>query len=353
MVTPYADEIIVIKCPDRPDGAGRIFEFQRSILRRSPTFARFFASDYYLHGCEMRLTFVVDPAICLEFAYRYLKEGPDIFHETALRVSLHMRFRVFERPIVLARLYSLAQKLALPGLKDMAFVLLMGWNDLIDPNHCITLSSLIFAHDGVFDRKLKEWCIYHITKKAKELKWTRTWQKVLQKSDHELKEKWTEILKELEPRLDPVEEAREDATKDNNTTNTAGPDSTPHSHTSAKSQEESFQDTIDEVRREYQSGTESDEEWRLTEALAAALKKPNDCKIRQLLGPIEKSPSEKLKRLLHSPSSIFSPGVDKARLVMGFPGTVEPMERTSISSYPTPEPTPTKPAKTTKLWTAR
>ncbi len=43
-ISDDADDMITVKCPDREDGTGRVFEFQRSTLKRSPTFAHFFDS---------------------------------------------------------------------------------------------------------------------------------------------------------------------------------------------------------------------------------------------------------------------------------------------------------------------
>ncbi|KAL8645057.1 MAG: hypothetical protein Q9210_006922 [Variospora velana] len=356
---PHENELITVKCPDKEDGAGRVFRFQRAVLQRSPILNQFFNSRYYIPGCDMRLTFVVDPAICLEIVYDYLQAGPDLFRQTVLRVRLTMRFKVVDRAVILLRLYALAQKLDLPGLMDLAFGVLIDGDKLIKPDDCVTLASLIFAPHADFDAKLKDWCISHVRRNAKELQHARIWQQVGSKVDKDLTQRWAELM-ELKPeRLDPVDEALEDAQMRTNLDLTFGPAS-PLPRPAAASKEESFQYTLDEVALKHRPGTESDEEWNLSEALAATSPRSrsgSDFKIAQILGPVEntdKPSSPGFKReasrprgMTPSPSSMFSPSHDKARFIIGYPG--ESMGVNGVG-YGTPHPTPTKTARMTKLW---
>lgn len=363
---PHENEFITVKCPDKEDGAGRVFHFQRAVLQRSPILNQFFNSRYYIPGCEMRLTFVVDPAICLEIVYDYLQAGPDLFRQTVLRVRLTMRFKVVDRAVILLRLYALAQKLDLPGLMDLAFGVLIDGDKLIKPDDCVTLASLVFAPHADFDAKLKDWCISHVRRNAKELQHARIWHQVVSKVDQDLTQRWAELM-ELKPeRLDPVDEALEDAQMRTNLDLTFGPASPLPRPAAAASKEESFQYTLDEVALKHRPGTESDEEWNLSEALAATSPRSqsgSDFKIAQILGPVENNTDNKpsspgFKReasrprgMTLSPSSMFSPSHhhDKARFIIGYPGE-SMMGGVNGVGYGTPHPTPTKTARMTKLW---
>ncbi|KAL8933562.1 MAG: hypothetical protein Q9216_006307 [Gyalolechia sp. 2 TL-2023] len=333
--SPQIDDTITVKCPDRDDGAGRNFEFQYSVLKRSPTLAKFFESPYYLPGCEMRLTFVVDPAVCLEIAYKYLEEGPDIFQQTILRVQLTMRYKLVDRLIILVKLHSLAKKLALPGLMDMAFGVLSEGGSQIRAPECMTLSSLIFNKTANFDRKLKEWCIDHVTRYLPELENSQHWQNVLWRADVELTHRWGQLLETKGSRLDTVDEGAENSEMNTVTANGKKKyvglqvPSPPHSASTAASKEQSFQDALDEVAQGNVNPELTDEEWDLTEALSASSPQHgNQDKLARFFGDSNIPSATELRReesfsrggLSPSPNSLFSPGVDKAQFVMGWPG---------------------------------
>ncbi|KAI4174982.1 MAG: hypothetical protein LQ343_002009 [Gyalolechia ehrenbergii] len=353
--SPETDDSITVKCPDRDDGAGRNFQFQRSVLKRSPTLAKFFESPYYLPGCEMRLTFVVDPAVCLEIAYKYLEEGPDIFQQTILRVQLTMRYKLVDRLIILVRLHSLAKKLALPGLMDMAFGVLSEGGPQIRAPECITLSSLIFAKTANFDRKLKEWCIDHVTRYLPQLEHSQLWQKVLWKADLELAHRWKQLLDTKGSRLGTVDEGAEDSEMNTIMANKKYVGlqvPSPHSASTAASKEQSFQDILDEVAQGKVKPELTDEEWDITEALCASSPhNGNQDKLVRFFGDENVPSASDLRRegsfsqgLSPSPSSLFSPGLDKAQFVIGWPGMPDRGDRNMRSSFSssTPLPTPTR-----------
>ncbi|CAO1597704.1 hypothetical protein XANCAGTX0491_001503 [Xanthoria calcicola] len=352
-----SDDIIIVKCPDREDGTGRVFHFRRSTLRRSPTFAQFFDSRYYLQGCKMILTFLLDPAVCIEIAYKYLQEGPDVFQQTILRVQLTMRYKLVDRSIILIKLYSLAQKLALPLLADMAFGVLAEGDHQMTVSDCITVSSLIFERRGVFGRKLKEWCICRIRDFVPELKQSTFWQEVILNMDTELEQRWSYLLdEEAGSRLDKVDEAVEDQGMLSAQTQTPSRNPSPRSSSTVKSKEEIFQDILEDIRLHEEA---FDQEWDTTEALAASSRSHGTTsKVVRLLGPLESSPKVGLKReencpkgMSPSPSMLFSPGLDKARYVMGYPGSEEPSGRCSMTVN-TPITSPTKSARRLRFWTS-
>ncbi|KAL8825824.1 MAG: hypothetical protein Q9170_007646 [Blastenia crenularia] len=359
-ISPDGEDIITVKCPDREDGAGRNFEFRRSVLKRSPTLAKFFESPYYLHGCDMRLTFVVDPAVCLEIAYKYLEEGPDVFQQTILRVNLTMRYKLVDRSVILIRLYPLAQKLALPGLMDMAFGVLSEADPQITATECITFSSLIFARMANFDRKLKRWCIDHITRFQPELEHSTIWQNVLYKADRELSERWAQLLEARhQPHLATVSEDSEPKERPPTATYIPLQFSSPHSTSTARSKEQSFQSVLEEVIHKHTTTAESDEEWETTELLSASAKPHGNMdKAFRVLGRDDKSPTtsgpqrtrSRPRGMTPSPSALFSPGSQKAQFVMGFPGMGE-RDRRSSSSRRTLLMSPTKGSRKTRLLT--
>ncbi|KAL8726887.1 MAG: hypothetical protein Q9181_005895 [Wetmoreana brouardii] len=359
-LTPDADDTMIIKCPDREDGAGRIFYFKRSVLRRSPTLAKFFESAYYLQGCNMHLTFVVDPAVCIDIVYKYLEDGPDIFRQTVLRVQLTMRYKLIDRSIILVRLYALAQKLDLPSLTEMTFGVLCSGDLQLTAANCLTLSSLVFAHTAGFDKKLKDWCFDHVKQRHTELEGTALWNETLWKTEMELSQRWTQLMDEMEEMnlpLDTVNEVTESPELRQSIQHIASGEDGRDSSSTTVSKEQGFQEVLDEVA---QGVGDNDEVWDRTPP--AAGKNPGNAdKIMRLLGPDKASPGG-LKRansshgILNTPrSSVVSPTFNKAHFVMGYPGTEEQVKknrRSSMSSTYALSTTPSKLARRMRLFAA-
>ncbi|KAL8918077.1 MAG: hypothetical protein Q9208_007599 [Pyrenodesmia sp. 3 TL-2023] len=346
---PKADELVTIKCPERTNGAGRIFKLNRSVLERSPRLAQFFNSPYHINGCEMQLTFVVDPAICMEWAYAYLLNGEDSFHKDTLKVKVTMKYAAFiSRLEVVIRLYALAEKLLLPHLADMTLDLLSYWSDQVTAQHCLTLAGLIYSRGAIFDDTMKHWCLRRVTDHSKALSQMPLWNNVLGRADPELTRRWRSIINMPPRRLHRMSEGSEEPLTRTPAKKifTAPVTKTPIAPTV---QEEASQEPLDEIAQ----ATESEEDWDLREALLLAEPTSpatgNSFKINQLLGPITPtSPSP--RGLRFSPSTFFSPGHGKERFVMGFPGTVGSPTRGPGTGQPSPLPTPTKSARKARFF---
>ncbi|KAL8807258.1 MAG: hypothetical protein Q9200_004734 [Gallowayella weberi] len=349
------DDTITVKCPDREDGTGRIFQFQRSTLRRSPTFADFFDSPDYLSGCNMVLTFLLDPAVCLEIAHKYLEEGPDVFQQTILRVQLTMRYKIVDRSLILARLYSLAQRLALPLLTEMAYGVLTEGDHLLTASDCITLASLIFKKEGIYDRKLKEWCICRIRDHLPQLQQSEFWDEFLWNLDVELGQRWIQLLEEPPIVLETADEAAEDPDAIHTLRPSLLQQPSPRSTSSSKTKEQDFQEILDDIKHR---SAAVDKEWDTTEDLATSSGfAGTHAKVIRFFGTVESPPLAGLKReeswpkgMSPSPSSNFSPEIDKAKFVMGFPGMEDQhygnpgmIHRNSMAS-------PTKSARGLRFW---
>ncbi|KAL8761582.1 MAG: hypothetical protein Q9203_007640 [Teloschistes exilis] len=336
------DDIIVLKCPDREDGTGRHFLFDRSVLRRSPVFAEFFDSPDYLPGCNMLLTFMVDPAVCFDIMYKYLKDGADIYEQTILRVQLTMRYQLVDRLIILVRLYALAQKMRLPILTAMALGVLKDADTHIGPLECVTISSLVFSPLGGFDHVLRDWCFEHVKENYADLKPSFLWHETMWKTDVELPRRWSDLVEETDARL---------YAGSNNTMlqhEKSASTSPPLGNTPSTNEAQDYQDLIDEVLKEQaEEGSPSDGE--LSVDLPPFLpNRGNAGKIAQLLGTSAGSPPHPPRYSSASAMPAFSPGFNKAHSVMGFdlpaetPRRVQPSRRRfSISSF-SPSLTPTR-----------
>ncbi|KAL8695550.1 MAG: hypothetical protein Q9224_003361 [Gallowayella concinna] len=345
-IPDHNDDTITVKCPDREDGTGRVFRFQRSTLKRSPTFADFFDSPDYLSGCNMVLTFLLDPAVCLEIANKYLEEGPDVFQQTILRVQLTMRYKTVDRSLILVRLYSLAQRLALPLLTDMAYGVLTEGDHLLTASDCITLSSLVFKKEGICDRKLKEWCICRVRDHLPQLQQSEFWDEFLWGLDVEFGQRWIQLLEEPPIIVETVDEAAEAPDANHALRPSLSQQPSPRSTSSAKTKEQAFQEILDDIK---QREAAVDKEWDATEDLAMSSGfAGTHAKVVRFFGSVESPPPAGLKReeswpkgMSPSPSSMFSPEVDKAKFVMGFPGTEDQhygnpsMNRTDATASPT------------------
>lgn len=308
----------------------------------------------------MHLTFVVDPAVCIQLAYKYLEEGPDVFHQTVLRVQLTMRYKLIDRSIILTRLYALAQKLALPGLMDMAFGVLSGGDDQIKAEDCLTLSSLVFAKTAAFDKKIKDWCFEHVKTWFPVLSNSDVWLEAMWNADLELRQKWSELVEVKASVLGTVDEATEDKEMDHSEHTFSG-EHNRDSSSGAASKEQAFQEVLDEIKPSQKDFYEPLEEP------VTLPTSPGNIRMTPKLGrwlgtdespPIGLSKEESLNGISRSPSLVYSPGFGeehyKARYVQGYPGTerqADTWRRASMSSFVShPQPTPTKPAGRLRLF---
>lgn len=138
----------------------------------------------------MVIEFLVDPAVCFDIVEKYLEQGVDVFKPVSLLVSLTMRHKIVDRCLILTRLHLLARKLALPGLANMAFEVLVSVEKFVDASVTLTISSLIFGKKWSFDKQLKDWCFKHVSTHLLELKQMPEWRECLRKTDHELSKRW-------------------------------------------------------------------------------------------------------------------------------------------------------------------
>ncbi|KAI4244568.1 MAG: hypothetical protein LQ352_006772 [Teloschistes flavicans] len=337
------DDVIVVKCPDREDGTGRHFLFNRSVLKRSPIFAQFFESPHYLHGCNMLLTFMVDPAVCIDIMYRYLEDGGDIYEQPVLRVQLTMRYKLVDRLIILVRLYALAQKMRLPILTAMTFGILNDPNMHINAPDCVTIASLVFAPTAGFDATIRNWCFEHVKECYAELKPSFLWHETMWKTETELPRRWSQFMEEMDARLHA---------------STSPPlDYTPPTTNSSK--EQVYQALIDEVMKQQEEDS-SNEDDAPVDMPPYPPNRGNAGKIAQLLGHSPPNRPAPPRYSTASAMPAFSPDFNKAHSVMGLDFASEtPMKvrssrrRFSISGIITPSLTPTRAAgQRFKKWAA-
>ncbi|KAL9577231.1 MAG: hypothetical protein Q9212_006497 [Teloschistes hypoglaucus] len=346
------DDVVILKCPDREDGTGRHFLFKRSVLRRSPVFAEFFNSPHYLHGCNMLLTFMVDPAVCFDIMYKYLNDGADMYEQTILRVQLTMRYQLVDRLIILVRLYALAQKMRLPILTAMALGILNDPDTHISASECVTISSLVFAPLGGFDHVLRDWCFEHVKDNYDDLKPSFLWHETMWKTDVELPRRWSNLVEETDARL---------YADSNNTIfqHVKSPSTSPPlGNTPSTNEAQDYQDLIDQVlQQQAEEGTSSDGELSV-DMPPYQPNRGNAGKIAQLLGTSAGSPPNRPRYSTASAMPAFSPEFNKAHSVMGFdlpaetPRRVQPSRRRfSISSF-APSLTPTRAGQRFVKWAA-
>lgn len=204
------DELIKIKCPDIPDGHGKIIEIKRSALMRSPTMADFLTSPHYLPSCDFMITFMNDPAVCFYIVQLYLEYGPDRFNKTKLRVHITMKYQVIDRFVILVRLHHLAMKLELPILVEMAYSCLIEADRLMQPGHLYQITSLIYTKKAGYDKILKEWCFKHISNQFIALAQSKDWNEVLEVCERGITIKWTALATANQKILDALGEENKD-----------------------------------------------------------------------------------------------------------------------------------------------
>ncbi|KAL9127945.1 MAG: hypothetical protein Q9217_003281 [Psora testacea] len=204
------DDTITIRCPDGEESQARIFKVNRRTLSRSPTFAKFFESAYYLPHSEMLVSFMNDPAAVFDIVKRYLEQGPELFDLAILSIHVHRRYMTLERTVVLVRLCRMSHNMGLWYLHDMAFEILVDANHLLTASMLPTIASLIFASKANYDRHLKEWCLLHAGHHFAALKDSAEWAHCLAVSEEELRTEWKTMVKQNEEILNTLEEVADD-----------------------------------------------------------------------------------------------------------------------------------------------
>jgi len=187
------DDMLSIRCPGAEDGGNATFHMKRSVLMRSPTFAKFFNSEHYLPNCDMLIAFVNDPATCFEIAKRYLEDGPDNFNRNTLRVYISLRSGNGDRIVVLVRLHRLAKNMGLFGLMTMAHAVLTENERFLTPGIINVVTRLIFAIKSNFGRVLKDWCLLHIGRFLIPLSQNEDWPTTLCVCEEEIREEWNKL----------------------------------------------------------------------------------------------------------------------------------------------------------------
>ena len=188
------NEEITITCPHLPDGTPQIFRVPKSILMRSPTLKKFFRSEHYLPGCEMQLTFMLDPGACVRLALLYLEKGVDVFNQQCIDLGANAYSNPIDQLHVLIRLYLLATSLRLPRLADMTYQGLLNRDKSMQAAYMTTLASLVFAEKLGHDHRMKTWCTKHIYDFAQHLKDLPEWHTLLPSLDKDFQERWNRLM---------------------------------------------------------------------------------------------------------------------------------------------------------------
>ncbi|KAL9101828.1 MAG: hypothetical protein Q9163_002953 [Psora crenata] len=197
----HENDTLTIRCPDGEQPRARIFKIRRQTLARSPTFAKFFSSAYYLPNSDMLVSFMNDPAAVFDIVKRYLEQGPELFDSTRLRVHVLRRYKALERTVVLIRLCRMADNMGLWYLHQMALKILVDENCSITAPMLPTIASLIFASEANYCHHLREWCLLQASHHFATLKDTGDWARSLATSDDELRKGWKIMVDQhkLEP----------------------------------------------------------------------------------------------------------------------------------------------------------
>ena len=204
------DDTLTIRCPDGEQSQARIFKVTRQSLARSPTFAKFFDSPYFLPYSEMLVSFMNDPAAVFDIVKRYLEQGPELFDLTVLSVHIHRRYKTLERTVVLLRLCRMAHNMGLWYLHDMAFEILIDGNRFITASMLPTLASLVFASKANYDQHLKEWCLLHAGNHFAALKDSAEWGHCLVVCEEDLRREWVLMAKQNEEILNKLDGQADD-----------------------------------------------------------------------------------------------------------------------------------------------
>ncbi|KAL8743681.1 MAG: hypothetical protein Q9190_003985 [Brigantiaea leucoxantha] len=312
------DDTISVVCPNDDQGTPKWFQVKQSVLRRSPTLASFFNSPDYVHGCNMTLELYLDPAVCFEIVKQYLEEGPDVYRSDRLRVRITMRFKIVDRFQVLLRLHLLAQKLALPGLAEMAYTTLVFCEKMMDTQICVMVCSIVFDKDLRFDEDLKDWCMRCVGVHMKELKHSPEWRDLLWKVDNDLPKRWARMLHANSVLMEKADHEIEDLL--NEQLMKEAPDATSRNYSSGSRR--SSQETIKSknVRQELDKITEERQQADEEEVE----EDDEDClKNIPSLG-FDSSPSTTSTESIRSrPSPTFQPNIEKLERMLGINGITQ------------------------------
>ena len=187
-------EEITITCPHLPDGTPQIFRVPKSILMRSPTLKNFFRSEHYLPGCEMQLTFMLDPGACIRIALLYLEKGVDVFNQQCIDLGADAYSNPIDQFHILIRLYLLATSMRLPRLADMTYQGLLDRDNPMQAAFLTTLAGLVFAKQLGQDDRISTWCTKHLCDFAQHLKALPEWQTLLPSLDKVFQERWDRFM---------------------------------------------------------------------------------------------------------------------------------------------------------------
>ena len=243
-----------------------------STLIRSPAFALFCESKYYLPGCHMQLTFVEDPAVCFQIVVHYLEEGSDQFGHTRLSKFVRTHLKLHDRFVLLLRLYRLASKLQLPVLVEISFYVMMEFDREMSAGYCITVTSLIFARNAGFDKRMKEWCMAHICNYSYHLCQIKEWTQLVPDLSLELQYHWANIVEENKHATAEIHEEML-GTKRDEVDELLSIISESERRTAALVERNTQDSNVEEVMQQViDEGSDSDEEW---EDLETMLQEPD------------------------------------------------------------------------------
>ena len=270
----------------------------------------------------MYITFMSDPAACFQIAQTYLDEGPDMYTKTRLRVHVTMNYRIVDRFIILIRLHSLATKLALPGLMDMAYEVIIEGERLITPSFCIAIASVVFSPDAGFDGLLKDWCLKHVGYHFIALKDIKEWNDNLKVLEPGLDEQWSKLMGANSAILAAIEEEADEKTLEKAISSMLA-EGQGNAISVIEREEMTVEEFIRKVKEDERG--ESDDDWEdVEELLGEEDQSSRDKKAREMLGLTpakDKGPAPKEISMSKS-RSIVTSETAKARTVMGLDASI-------------------------------
>ena len=174
------------------------FKVERSLLETSSVLEAFFNSPYYLPGCDFTLRFITDPAVCFAIVEKYLVLGPYLYTSINIRGQIDRDYESVDRLIVYAEIHRLAKKLAIRGLKKMAYKSLEDPPTQVTASGCINMARRIFKVNGHFGSAIKIWLRDQIRSHFLPLLENEEWITLLPFLDRELGHHWSNMVAEHE-----------------------------------------------------------------------------------------------------------------------------------------------------------